>query len=97
MVIDIPAGYGNSITFFTVYVLSKILQPTSHEQIRTSDVDAEPVLLRLEEATEDGDLHVERHLGVHERLVLVQLVGQLVQQPLDLVLLRRQLNIEIKS
>jgi hypothetical protein len=58
----------------------------------TSNVDAEPVLLRLQEAAEHGDLHVKSNLGVHERLVLVQLVGQLVQQPLDLILLRCQLK-----
>ena len=64
---------------FTVYIL-------------TSNVDAQPVLLGLQEAAEDGNLHVQRHLGVHEGLVLVELVGQLVQQPLDLVLLGSQLN-----
>ena len=44
----------------------------------TSNVYAQSVLLGLEEPPEDGNLHVEGHLGVHEPLVLAQLVPQLV-------------------
>ena len=58
----------------------------------TSDIDTKPILLGLQEASEDSYLHVERHLGVHQGLVLVHLVVQLVQQPLDLVVLGRKLK-----
>ena len=55
-------------------------------------MNTEPVLLRLKKSPEDGDLHVQRHFGVHQGLVLLQLVAQLVQQSLDLLVLRSQLE-----
>ncbi len=45
---------------------------------------SEAVLLRLEQPPEHGDLHVQLHLQVLQVLVLLQLVRQLVQEPLDL-------------
>ena len=55
-------------------------------------MNPEPVFLGLEEATEHGNLHVQGDLGIHEGLVLVQLVAQLIQQTLDLVILGSQLE-----
>lgn len=49
--------------------------------------EAEAILLALDEAPEDGDLHVQGDLDVLEVLVLLHLVGQLVQEPLDFVVL----------
>ena len=57
--------------------------------------EPEPVLLRLYEPPEDGDLHVQLHLDVLQVLVLLQLVGKLVKEALDLVVLKRKLKISL--
>ena len=53
---------------------------------------AEPVLFRLQKPPEYCNLHVEADLGVHEVLVFLQLPGELVEEPLDLIVLGRQLG-----
>ena len=56
---------------------------------------SQPVLLGLNEPPEHCDLHVQLHLDVLQVLVLLQLVGKLVKEALDLVVLKRKLKISL--
>ena len=58
-----------------------------HAVVKRAVAEAEAIFLALDESPEDGDLHVQGDLDVLEILVLLHLVGQLVEEPLDLVVL----------
>ena len=49
-------------------------------------LDAESVLLCLEQLLVDGDLHVQGSLHLHQVLVLLHLLLDLLQRLLDLVI-----------
>ena len=53
---------------------------------------AEPVLFRLQKPPEYCNLHVEADLGVHKVLIFLKLPGELVQEPLDFIVLGRKLG-----
>jgi len=53
---------------------------------------SQPILLALDKPLEDRDLHVQLDLDVLQVLILLQLIGQLVQETLDLAVLGSHLG-----